>query len=223
MRTLAAGFFALAVTVTAAAQKPAWQWTLDERIAKRLDPDDIRARTIASEREMNRRELESMGIVAPPLRFVIDGKRNAELFLPFELFGSILTGVDEDLAGRRMMRTIYGAAIRESGWTEELFWQTLEEASADYFEVQRERLALESSTFSLTPVERRAVSAKAEALNVPGCRLRADALQRVRTKLGTEKFDRFLYERVAPNVGVGSDFPLANEEWRLRYLESGCR
>jgi hypothetical protein len=191
-------------TPAVAATKPAWEWTLDERIAKRLDPAMIRERTQASERDRVEKDgftpevRASVGLLATPVRFIVEGRRDPELLMPFD-------------------------EIRESGWQEELFWQTLQEATAEYVKAQEERVAMELKALTLPPAERRALSIKAEARNTAECGLRMDALQKVRQKLGTEKFDRFLYEKVAPNVGISSDFPFGNEEWRLRYIEGGCR
>jgi hypothetical protein len=164
----------------------------------------------------------SVGLFAVPVRFVVEGRRDPELLLPSELFGSIIEGVEEP-DNRRGTRRVYRDEIRESGWEEELFWQTLQEATAEYFTAQEERLAMERKALTLPPVERRALSIEAEARGPAECGLRKHALERVRQKLGAEKFDRFLYEKVAPNVGIASDFPFGNEEWRLRYIEGGCR
>ncbi|HYC60387.1 MAG TPA: hypothetical protein VEK79_12560 [Thermoanaerobaculia bacterium] len=241
MRTLAATWLVSLTSLIATAQplppdkpveaapKPAWKWTLDERIAKRLDPAAIRERTVVSERDDVERDgftpevRASVGILfKAPTRFVVEGHRDPELFLPFELFNSIIRGVEEP-DNRSFTRRLYSDEIRESGWDENFFWQTLEEATAEYWTMTDERLAMQRKAETLPLAERRALLIRTEALSISGCRLRAEALQEVRQKLGAEAFDRFLYERVAPNVGIGSDFPFGNEEWRLRYIEGGCR
>jgi hypothetical protein len=211
-----------------AATKPSWEWTLDERIAKRLDPTLIRERTQASERDRVERDgftpevRASVGHFATPVRFVVEGRRDPALLMPSELFASIIEGVGET-DNRRGTRRVYRDEIRESGWEEELFWRTLQEATAEYWTTTDERIAMERKAQTLSLPERRALNVRVEALSVSGCRLRAEALQRVRQKLGIEQFDRFLYEKVAPNVGISSNFPFGNEEWRLRYIEGGCR
>jgi hypothetical protein len=240
MRSLATASLVLLLSLNATAQttppekpataprKPAWEWTLDERIAKRLDPVSIRERTQARERDRVEKDgftaevLASVGLLATPVRFIVEGRRDPELLMPSELFGSIIEGVEEP-DNRHGTRRIYRDEIRESGWEEDFFWQTLQEATAEYWTMTDERIAMERRARTLPLAERRALNIKAEALSVSGCRLRAEALQRVRQKLGAEKFDRFLYEKVAPNVGISSDFPFGNEEWRLRYIEGGCR
>lgn len=186
--------------------KPAWKWTFEERIAKRLDPDAIRERTNANERDLVDFRA-SVGVAPMPVRFVIEGRRDPALLMPFELFGSILEGLDDQPGSGA--RRVYRRPIIESGWEEETFWRILRDATAEMMKTQRERLALKDGD--------------GYALNVKECGSRAEALQVVREQLGAERFDRFLYEKVAPNVGIGSDFPLANEEWRLRWVEGGCR
>jgi hypothetical protein len=210
-------------------RKPAWEWTIEERIAKRIDPASIHERAEA-EREQNFKDgftpefHASIGMPNPTEHFIVQGGRDPELLLPFELFGSILQGVDTDPEEPRGWRARYRASIREFGWEEQTFWNTLQEASAEYRKIQHERLALEYSAPSLPLVERRAATIKAEALGISNCRLRAKALQTVREKLGRDKFDHFLYEKVAPNVSISSGLPFVNnEEWRLKFVEGGCQ
>jgi hypothetical protein len=227
MKKKAAGVVILLLSLSITAQtvptdplrKPAWEWTLDERIARRLDPDAIRARAAAHRRAMG----ENDWTPADPVRFTIDGKRDPELLLPFELFNSILGGVDDDPIHRELIQRIYREKIRESGWDEEFFWPMLQKATAEYWRTTEKRLALERKTRYVPAAERNSLSAETETLGLTGCRLRAEAFQAVRQKLGAEKFDRFLYENVAPNVGIGSDFPAGNEAWRLRFIEGGCQ
>lgn len=231
MKALVASVLSFLCCVSAFAKdeaKPAWKWTIEERIAKRLDPEEIRKRTLQKERDL----VEKDGITPeirisvglPPVavvKFVVEGRNDPELLMPWELFGSVLDGaspVSGDGTRRR-----YRRAIVEAGWTEEFFWKTLQEASSEIFQHQEERLAFARKQTPVDVAERRAHEMKLEAMSIRECGMQADALQVVRKKLGVEKFDRFLYEKVAPNVGIGSDFPFANEEWRLRFIEGGCR
>jgi hypothetical protein len=205
-------------------RKPAWEWTLDERIARRIDPVLIRERALASEKNLvERGGFKPEEVI--PVRFTVEGWRDPELFMPSELFNSILAGVWVEQEIARDTRKQYRQQILNAGWNESLFWQIVEEASAEYWKTTNERLALQraASTQPITLAERRALSIKAESLNVPGCRLRLDALWTVRQKLGAEKFDRFLYEAIAPKISISSNLPFGNEEWRLRYIEGGCR
>jgi hypothetical protein len=236
MRTLAATWLVSLTTLIVSAQtvppekqppparKPAWEWTLDERIAKRIDPVQIRERALASEKNLvERGGFKPEEVI--PVRFTVEGWRDPELFMPSELFHSILSGVWVEREMARDTRKRYRQQILDAGWDENLFWQIVEEASAEYWKTTNDRLALQqaSSTQPLTLAERRALSIQAESLNVPGCRLRLEALWTVRQKLGAGKFDRFLYEAIAPKISISSNLPFGNEEWRLRYIESGCR
>ena len=206
----------------AAATKPAWEWTLDERIAKRLDPAEIRERALAKEKHL----VEHGGFKPEeiiPVRFTIEGRRDPELFMPFELFGTIFRCVVEEPDRRDGARLCYLDEIAQSGWDDEFFRQTLQDATVEYKKVQDERLALTRRAESLSTAERRNLNIKAEALQPLECGLRASALQTIRRTFGAEKFDRFLYEKVAPNISISSNFPFGNEEWRLRYIEGGCK
>ena len=94
--------FVLLFTFTALAdkeKKPAWKWTLEERIAKRVDPADIRRRTLQKERDL----VEKDGITPeirisvglPPhteVKFVVEGRNDPELLLPWELSVASSTG-----------------------------------------------------------------------------------------------------------------------------------
>jgi len=73
-------------------KKPAWQWTLDERLAARLDPESMAARA-AENRAKTAAILKRQGVnyvpqeqAGPaPLQDQIDGSKNPELFLTTEL------------------------------------------------------------------------------------------------------------------------------------------
>lgn len=74
--------------------KAAWEWSLDERIAKRLDAQQIRERAGARERDLSKDPMRLQAHDSGPVEFVIEGRRNPELFMTFELFGSIFLGID---------------------------------------------------------------------------------------------------------------------------------
>src|SRR5687767_5004065 len=79
----------LLISASALAEPPErkpWQWTPKERFALRLDPHAAaeRARVHAS---------TNAGGNATPAHFVIDGRRNHELFLPSELMSFLLSSI----------------------------------------------------------------------------------------------------------------------------------
>jgi hypothetical protein len=229
MRALTTAFLISLLATFATAQptsKPAWEWTLDERIAKRIDPKAIRDRAIAEEKDLvERGGFKPEELV--PVNFVINGRFDPELFLPSELFNVILEGVwssRETIAAD--IRKTYRPHIVAAGWEEELFWKTIEEGGARYWKLVDERVAMELAALTQprTRTERRTLTSEGEALEIPACRIRAETLQDVREKLGTARFDRFLYEVVAPRIIIGSSTGISSaEDWQLRYVEGGCR
>lgn len=127
--------------------RPAWKWTPEERIAKRLDPDAVQDRANANERDLADFRA-SVGVPPVPVRFVIEGRKDPALLMPFELFGSILEGL-EDQPGTGARR-VYRRSIIDSGWDEDTFWRILRDATAEMMKTQRERLAIkDAATYAL--------------------------------------------------------------------------
>ena len=206
--------------------KPAWQWTLDERLAKRLDSNEIRERAAAHERFLGKDPQRVQVQEAGPAQYIIEGRRDPALFMPFELFVSLLRGVTPPTNGippdsRDAAREQYRIKIAEVGWQEDEFWKTVEAAAADYLHLQTERLALQLQIRTLPPPERRKLEARVEELSHKQCVARAEAIRTARGKLGPEPFDRFLYDVVASGMALMSSEP--DDESRLRFLEGGCQ
>lgn len=174
-------------------QKMGWEWTLEERLAMRTDPVKIAER--ARETAQN---------------YSIDGSRNPELLLPHELFQSLLTGFVPDDDRRRRKRESLRAGIIASGFAEELFWAQLRSAASEYID-----------TYAYPAPG--AVVSLADRRNYGLCRTAFDALQNARQVFGRERFDRFLYEVVAPRVWVASATNAPDPAAELRYVEEGCR
>jgi hypothetical protein len=215
-------FFASVLAADESLKAP-WQWTLEERIAKRLSDASVRERAARAERELEEpggpefvRQLSTHG----GLKAAIDGRYEPELFMPFELFGGLIGSFNPTLPD---MRSRFSADIRAAGWDEGAFWKTIREALGPYWELNEKSMALEARAKSLARAERHAVEAEAQSLGVRQCALRAEALQSVRAHYGADAFDRFLYEKVAPKIIIGTDFPFEKEAARLRYVEGGCR
>jgi len=205
-------------------RKKAWEWTFEERVAMRLDPDRIRARAAALEGESAFKDgsVPPERLIVGPVEFTIDGHRNPELFLPWELFRRLSGHVHEhELLPDDRQR--FGKAIRDAGWDEDAFWKTLAGATAQHHRVHKERIELEGRARTAPPVERRELEARIETLNYLGCAMRADAFAIVQEKLGAERLNRFLYEHVAPSISIGSRIPDGTEAWRLRWIAGGCR
>jgi hypothetical protein len=197
-------------------QKPPWRWTTEERLALRLDPQSIQARAAHDDRlnDSPRRNGD-----AP--RFVIDGARDPQLFLPWELFENLTGSLREDsLRDRQRLST----AITKFGWKDAEFWPTLATLTAAYRTRHAGLLNLMQAMQEMPPAERRDAEARLESENIALCGLRADALVQARAHFGEEAFQRFLYEAVAPQILISSGGRAdEGERRRLLYVEGGCR
>ncbi|HLE56855.1 MAG TPA: hypothetical protein VJB15_07215, partial [Rhodothermia bacterium] len=123
--------------------KAAWEWTLDERIERRLDPVLMRERVAASENAddgAGRRRLQAAGFAGAASPFLVEGARNPELLMPTELFHSIL-----DAAAIEDERRRYSARLSEFKWDNETFWRALDDATAAYRKLTAESIALQMS------------------------------------------------------------------------------
>ena len=215
------------------AVKPAWQWTLDERLAKRFDPEARRARIaakIAVEADFQKK-VEAAGL--PPLEGagdfaersrredldVINGRQNPELFLPVELFGNLLLdafppgGIDP--TEYRSMIESRAAAL---GFGTDL-WPRLRRLAAPVLEFDRKREKLARTNPSAVHIHD---GAKMDADELIFCRDRADALAKAEAEFGKEPFLRLLYEAVVPSSEVTYTLYEGIAEHK-RSMEGGCR
>ena len=201
-RLLVLVVFLAAFTLAADRPKRVWEWSVDERLAERLDPAHILERQVAYERAHAKALQRSPDPEPQPANFahVIDGRRNPELFLPHELFDALMTGLTGDGTLRGKQRAYYGRAIRAFGYDDAEFWAQLESVSALYLAVRS--------------------SGRADAV----CGARHDALQAARELFGRERFDEFLYVVIAPSSQkseAATDAGHLAEE--LRRAVRGCR
>jgi len=86
---------------------------------------------------------------------------------------------------------------------EQLFWAQLSSAASDY-------VAYKDDDASHRDRNR-------------GCRLAFDALNAARQVFGQDRFDRFLYQGVAPLTQVASATTSADPAAELQRLAAGCR
>jgi hypothetical protein len=198
-------------------EKPAWEWTLEERIRHRLDLDCMRARReIAAQDRKDRGFYRTSG---DPADFVY-GSDTPELFLPSELYATLISNA---FAGGGQfsdsMRSKYGR--RSSGLAlPDAFWRIVEEAAGEYLSGLRAERRLAAGLNEAGTNARLAVLAEISDVQKPQCVDRVEALERTRRAVPPGSFDQFLYVAVAP--GVGSSAQLANPEL-LRWREGGCR
>lgn len=198
-------------------QKPAWEWTLDERIRHRLDQRCLRARReLAAEDRKDRGYFRTSG---DPTDFVY-GSDTPELFLPSQLYNWLIRAVfvaDErfaDFQRSRYERLAFGLGLPES------FWPVVEDAAGDHLSQLRAEQALADGLGKAGADERAAILADIADVQKGQCLERVEALERTRRALPTGLFDRFLYVAVPNGIGSSSKSPVTPE--MLRWRERGC-
>ena len=199
--------------------KVPWDWTIEDRLAARFDPDKNRERQLAYEAKYpqaagaNAQNVAAEGVEMPARQqhvHMIDGSRNPELFFAYELFDGLMSGLTPDESQRVRQRAYFRPSIRALGYDDEAFWRSLESVSAKYLPL----------CFPTThPIRSAEVKAAAEAR----CRERYDALEAARALFGRRRFDVLLYTVVAPVSQYSSATFDANPAARYREAEKGCR
>jgi hypothetical protein len=191
--------------------KKPWQYSDDERIARRVDRESIRERAPQGKGE----EYASLG------KSSIRGKDHPELFLPWELYRD---AVSTYLAAPEDWRTRHRARANDElrVFTDPLeFWNVLALASAPYAAMLEREHALLQKLNAAAPEDRlplqRQIASEAEAQ----CAARAAGLAAAEQALGRETLYRFLYEIVAPPIVMTSSGP--ERAAQLRFVAGGCR
>lgn len=189
-----------------------WQWTLEDRLKERFDPISVREREAAAlaadprETSGSPNRTDDIATISKDRQFEyrIDGRRNPELFLTFELFDSLMLGLSPDEAMRAPARQRKQKVLRSLGFDEAAFWTRLESVSLIYLETQ-ERVCTTKEC--------------ADAR----CAARFDAMEAARKLFGTQEFDRMLYLAVAPALKKATATLDRNHRAALQREELGCR
>ncbi|HSE63452.1 MAG TPA: hypothetical protein VLG15_07540 [Thermoanaerobaculia bacterium] len=197
-------------------EKPAWEWTLDERIRHRLDADCRQARReLAAQDRKERGYLRTSG---DPADFVY-GTDTPELFLPSELYATLISNVNAgESRFSEAMRSYYerrASSLDLPG----AFWKLVEEAAGDYLSGLQEERRLAAVLNGAGTNERLAILAEIADIQKPQCAQRIDALERTRRAFPPGSFDRFLYVAVAPGIGSSAQLVTTGS---LRWREEGC-
>jgi hypothetical protein len=185
--------------------KAAWAMTQAERLEARMNPTARAERVRQSEQRAGR----SIGV--PPAD-VLDGQMHPELFFPMELFESLVrVGFGPASATYpKMLQQRSSDLFRSPGE-----WERFEEITAEY------RSLLQAQSAALSRFDQLAV----DDLQTTKCRAGASALAASREAFGAERFDRVLYDIVAPALGtsysVDTDFEKVARA--LIRKEEGCR
>lgn len=196
------------------APRRAWEWTVEERLADRLNPEKIRERAAAYVATLTLSQQRSIAAAASSsaeaapgspqvVTYYIDGRRNPELFLTHELFDFLLSGLASDASMRAKERASYGPSIRRLKFDDEAFWASLESVSSGYLAVR------DKASFSQNEGHAH-------------CAARYEALQGARRLFGPQRFDRLLYVVVAPSVVYSTTSMDRNHGDSLRRAEMGC-
>ncbi len=194
--------------------RAAWEWTTDERIALRSSPALASARIFTTS-SAARLPTTSSTSAKPAARVVdvIDGRQHPELFLPTELFESVVKHgfLDEG------WREAFAEDLRRAGLPTD-FWSTLQPIAKDYIQDLRDERALTEARRN--PVTQPQAIARLAALDATLCHHRASALSKARRLFGAA-LERFMYQYVAPSrTDYIDSLPTAAE---LHTREAGCQ
>jgi hypothetical protein len=186
-------------------------WSPEHRIQQRLDDD-------AGRQRIDRAVEDGKLTQRPPSGAIyVDGAADPELLLPWELFQSLImrTMVAED-PSRALNRGHFEQVRRRLGLPP-TFWTDLESVAGHFVGSLRAQMRLASEH----PKNAAANAGAMALLQSNDCAKRAQALAAARARFGQERFDRFLYEAVAPELTVVDDASALDEE-RLLRVEEGC-
>lgn len=198
-------------------RKEPWKWTLEERIASRTNPADAAARMAEAQKHLKTGSTQR----GRPIVDRFTGRTHPELFLPAELFEQLVSmGFHGDAASEQAVRRGLMPELRRHGFPED-FWQRLQVAATIYIADQQTLMRLGAGLKGQTGPARERIQQAIAVQQSDLCRSRAAALAAARAEFGSDRFDRFLYEFIAPNMFHVADSlqtPAA-----LRRMEEGCR
>jgi hypothetical protein len=191
-------------------RKAAWDWTIEERLAKRFDPVAMRTRE-AEYQKVQPTAATSKGYATAngreraSISYSIDGRYHPELFLSHELFDTLITGFTPDLELRAKQRDFLREDLLKHGFDQELFWVQLESVGGEYARLHYDQ-----------------TKATTKGVDIERCRSRFRALEAARFLFGRQRLDRFLYEALAPKTSFSVTTAGIDQASRLRQAEEGC-
>lgn len=199
-----------ATAATVHLHKPAWQWTLDERLAARFDPAARAARQSA-----HRDALAGLQLGGPA--DMVDGKESPELYLPTELFNQLLNVafLDLELLGPERRHAIEARAV-PLGFKSDL-WPRLEAAVSPYLKLRRTPYTLFGGQAALGG--KGLLGQPSRELSL--CHIQAEALASAKAELGERAFLRLLYEAVAPTTRLSYTINSISRA-QAQFIEQGC-
>jgi hypothetical protein len=205
------------IAQSAAARKP-WQWTDAERIAARVNPRAAHERVVrtAASWKLDSSSAETSASAKEPFDD-IDGRYTPELFLPYELFETMM---HMELADDPVTREASQAAVeaeRKAAGLPDDFWTRLEPLCSAYLADWNGISDLLKPGFD--PADSRFLS-QIKALEKARCRDRAMALDAARHELG-EPLEIFLY--TAMTKGHFITVLSQPDAKQMHFQNGGCR
>lgn len=218
--------------VTSLAQEPEsrklrepWEWTEEERLEQRYDPESIWARNQAIMTEMKEEGADEHSLMAmtetPLVR--IHGTHNPALFLPWELFQTLVRNAFSlEPETRESWRLIYRQQSQQVSLDDD-FWRALESSARDYLEIVVKEQGFVRTLNQTSIEERPALVSKhlAQRNEQEQCKKMAEAFAVTRRELGEERLLKVLYEAVAPSTFMSH--PIARGPEALLYIQGGCQ
>lgn len=197
-----------ATSVLAQIGKMPWQWNDDERLTARFDAQAIAARNAAYMKSRSRATtLEHP--VGQGLRYVIDGRRNPELFLRHELLDHLLRGLGSNERANQQYREPLTPFLVAAGLNPGSFWTELSHVGQPYLALAQR---IDAQHRGRTGAEEKAI-----------CAARVDMLAAAEKRFGRERFDRFLYTAIAPSIIHTESTTYPDALGRLRQEAGGCK
>jgi hypothetical protein len=181
------------------ALRPAWEWTLEERIDARLAA--ARAGRVQ----------------------VVDGSEHPEWLLPSELFARLLDSATSDLTQdpENDPRMAYRPRLSRLGIDEQGFWSLIRKVGTDYGELRKKSFEIEQVMTTATPAGRQGLQQKLAALQWRQCAERVKAYRLAGQLLGPQHLDQILYQVVAPGLSMVMRNQYTAQD--LRATERGCQ
>lgn len=198
--------------------KKPWALTVEERIALRTNPslaqERVRARKV---QESSKRSISSE---AQAKADYFDGQTHPELFLPTEVFRSLinLSFLGPARSGQSLRNGLMPEVKRLALPSD--FWERLRSVSTIYIADSFGERDMGESLHKPNANGRRATQEALALKQRDACRSRAKALADARLEFGQERFDRFLYEVIAVHK-FRSETSLPNPDALLSF-ERGC-
>jgi hypothetical protein len=188
-----------------------WRWDLEARLRLRFDDAS----------RLERLNVTGIHPDAGSSRNLVDGSKNPELLLPWELYQFLMSTAfygDPDVASA--WRSRYARVVPRLK-IDEQFWIRLEKASTPYLATERELKALGDRVKASGPRDMNQVLLRAATIERNLCHQRMIALNNANSTFGSDWFGEFLYLAVAPNIKVSSDSPMSPEQHRR--VSGGCQ